>query len=265
MSLISVDGLRYRAGGRTLLDDIRLRVEAGSLAALVGPNGAGKTTLMRILAGDLAPTAGTVLLGGAPATGGSPGETARVRAVLPQTYNLEFGFRVREVAALGRFPHRRGGDGRADRRIVEEALADVEMTELADRPFTKLSAGEQARAMFARVLAQRTPVLLLDEPTAALDVRHRHLVMGLAQRAARRGGAVAAVVHDLNLAAEYADRVGVMNGGRMTAFGPPEQILRPDLLTGVYRCPMEVIRHPLTGRPLIVSQAPGGPEADGDV
>ena len=253
MSLIAVRGLSYRAGGRMLLRDIDLRVEAGSLAALVGPNGAGKTTLMRILAGDLTPTAGSVLLGGRPATGGSPGEMARVRAALPQTYNLEFGFRVQEVAALGRFPYRRGGDEERDRRIVEEALADAEMTELADRPFPSLSAGERARAMFARVLAQGTPVLLLDEPTAALDIRHRRLVMGLAQRAARRGGAVAAVVHDLNLASEYADRVGVMNGGRMTAFGPPEQILRPDLLTETYRSPIQVIRNPLTGRPLIVA------------
>lgn len=251
--MISVAGLRYRAGGRMILHGIDLQVEAGSLTALVGPNGAGKSTLMRILAGDLTPAAGTVRLGGLPATGGKPREMARVRAVLPQTYNLEFGFRVREVAAMGRFPHRGGGDGRNDRGIVEQALADTEMTELADRLFTDLSAGERARAMFARVLAQQTPILLLDEPTAALDIRHRHLVMGLAQRAARRGGAVAAVVHDLNLAGEYADRVGVMNRGRMTAFGSPAETLRPDLLTGVYGRRIEVIRHPETGRRLVVS------------
>ncbi len=251
--MISVAGLRYRTGGRTILHGIDLHVEAGSLTALVGPNGAGKSTLMRILAGDLIPASGTVRLGGLPATGGKPRETARVRAVLPQTYHLEFGFRVREVAAMGRFPHRGGGDGRDERGIVEQALADTEMTELADRLFTDLSAGERARAMFARVLAQQTPILLLDEPTAALDIRHRHLIMGLAQRAARRGGAVAAVVHDLNLAGGYADRVGVMNGGRMTAFGSPAEILRPDLLTGVYGRRIEVIRHPETGRRLVVS------------
>lgn len=253
MSLIAVDGLRYRTGGRVILHGIDLHVEAGSLTALVGPNGAGKSTLMRILAGDLTPAAGTVRLGGLPAAGGKALEMARVRAVLPQTYNLEFGFRVREVAAMGRFPYRGGGDGRDERGIVEQALADTEMTELADRLFTTLSAGERARAMFARVLAQRTPILLLDEPTAALDIRHRHLVMGLAQRVARRGGAVAAVVHDLNLASGYADRVGVMNGGRMTGFGPPAETLRPDLLTEVYRRKIEVIRHPATGRRLVVS------------
>ena len=253
MSLIAVDGLRYRTGGRMILHGIDLHVEAGSLTALVGPNGAGKSTLMRILAGDLTPAAGTVRLGGLPASGGKALEMARLRAVLPQTYNLEFGFRVREVAAMGRFPHRKEGAGRNDSEIVEQALADTEMTELADRLFTTLSAGEQARAMFARVLAQRTPILLLDEPTAALDIRHRHLIMGLAQRVARRGGAVAAVVHDLNLAGGYADRVGVMKGGRMTVFGPPEEILRPDLLTGVYGRRIEVIRHPETGRRLVVS------------
>ncbi len=253
MSLLRAEGVRRRMGGRMILDGIDLKAEAGSLTALVGPNGAGKSTLMRILAGDLAPTAGSVHLAGRPLAGRKPPELSQVRAALPQRFNLEFGLRVREVAALGRFPHRGGTRSAEDRLIVEQILADTELTRLAERRFPTLSAGEQAMAMFARVLAQQAPVLLLDEPTAALDVRHQHLVMKLAQRAARGGGATVAVLHDLNLAAGYADLVGVMAEGKMRALGTPSETLRPDLLTEVYGRRMEVIAHPVTRRPLVVS------------
>lgn len=253
MSLLRAAGVRRRAGGRMIVDGIDLAAEAGSLTALVGPNGAGKSTLMRILAGDLPPTAGAVHLAGRPLAGSRPAELARMRAALPQRFSLDFGFRVREVAALGRFPHRGGTRSAQDRLIVEQVLADTELTGLAERRFPTLSAGEQAMTMFARVLAQQAPVLLLDEPTAALDVRHQHLVMKLAQRAARGGGATVAVLHDLNLAAGYADLLGVMAGGKMRAFGPPSETLRPGLLTEVYGRRMEVIAHPFTRRPLVIS------------
>lgn len=236
-----------------ILDGVDLRAEAGSLTALVGPNGAGKSTLMRILAGSLAPAAGEVRLAGRRPRECKPRELALIRAALPQRYGLEFEFRVREVAALGRFPYQGGVRSAEARSVVAQVLADTELTELADRRFPALSAGEQARVMFARVLVQQAPVLLLDEPTAVLDIRHQHLVMELARRAARTGGATVVVLQDLNLAAGYADQVGVMEEGRMRAFGPPAEILRPNLLTEVYRRRIEVAVHPVTGRPLVMS------------
>lgn len=253
MNPVRAEGIRLRAGGRMILDGIDLEAGAGSLTALVGPNGAGKSTLMRILAGGLLPSAGAVHLAGRPAAGLCPSELALVRAFLPQRFDLEFGFRVREAAALGRFPHRGRARSAENRSVVERVLADTEIDGLADRRFPTLSTGEQARVMFARVLIQQAPILLLDEPTAALDIRHQHLVMELAQRAARPGGASVVVLQDLNLAAGYADRVGVMAEGRMRAFGPPAETLRPDLLEEVYGRRMEVIAHPSTGRPLVIS------------
>ena len=236
-----------------ILDEVDLSAEAGSLTALVGPNGAGKSTLMRILAGSLAPAAGEVRLAGRRPRACKPRELALIRAALPQRYGLEFEFRVREVAALGRFPHQGGVRSAEARSVVDQVLADTELTELADRRFPELSAGEQARVMFARVLVQQAPVLLLDEPTAVLDIRHQHLVMELARRAARTGGATVVVLQDLNLAAGYADQVGVMEEGRMRAFGPPAEILQPNLLTEVYQRRIEVAVHPVTGRPLVMS------------
>ena len=253
MSLVQAEGVRRKAGGRMILDGVDLSAEAGSLTALVGPNGAGKSTLMRILAGSLAPAAGEVLLAGRRPARCKPRELARIRAALPQRYGLEFEFRVREVAALGRFPHQGGARSAEARSVVDQALADTELTDLADCRFPELSAGEQARVMFARVLVQQAPVLLLDEPTAVLDIRHQHLVMELARRAARGGGATVVVLQDLNLAAGYADQVGVMEKGRMRACGPPAEILRPNLLTEVYGRRIEVAAHPITGRPLVIS------------
>ena len=254
MSLIRAEGVRRAAGGRMILDGVDLAAEPGSLTALAGPNGAGKSTLMRVLAGSLAPAAGEVRLAGRRPARCKPRELARIRAALPQRYSLEFEFRVREVAAMGRFPYEGGARSAEARSVVEQVLADTELTELADCRFPALSAGEQARVMFARVLVQQARVLLLDEPTAVLDIRHQHLVMELTRRAARAGGGAAVVVlQDLNLAAGYADQVGVMAGGRMKAFGPPAEILRPGLLTEVYRRRIDVIAHPITGRPLVVS------------
>ena len=255
MTAVAAEGVGYTAGGRAILDGIDLRAEAGSLLALVGPNGAGKSTLIRVLAGDVRPSAGVVHFDGRPVGGFKPRELALVRAVLPQHFNLEFGFTVREAAALGRRARSRVGASspEEDRTAVDRVLSETELSGLADRLVPTLSAGEQARVMLARVLAQQTPVLLLDEPTASLDIRYQHLVMRLACARAGRGGAVAAVLHDLNLAARYADRLGVMSGGRLAAFGPPRRVLRPDLLSEVYRHPIRVMEHPGEAGLLVVS------------
>jgi iron complex transport system ATP-binding protein len=249
--------VRLRARGATfavadtrLVDGIDLDVHAGELVALVGPNGAGKSTLLRLLAGELAPTRGTIELDGEPLAGCSPLELARRRAVMPQDTVLRFAFTVLEVVQMGRFPHPAGEGG--DEEAVDRALAAMELEPLAERTFPTLSGGERARATMARVLAQSTPVLLLDEPTASLDLRHQERGRAIAREAADAGGAVVAVLHDLNLAAAYSDRLGLLHGGRLAGMGPPWDVLRQDLLETVFEHPVTITRSPAGDAPLVV-------------
>ncbi|MGI5350492.1 heme ABC transporter ATP-binding protein [Streptomyces sp. CA-250714] len=245
-------GVAVRLGGRRVLDGIDLPLAAGEVLALVGPNGAGKSTLLAALAGDLPPEAGTVRLCGRPVGDWTPRELAVRRAVLPQAATLAFPFTVAEVVHMGRTPWADTPREDEDDAAVAEAMADAEITAFADRPFSALSGGERARVALARVLAQRTPLLLLDEPTAALDLRHQELVLALCRARAAAGDAVAVVLHDLNLAAAYADRVALLDAGQLTALGPPAHVLTADALTTVYRHPVEVHPHPATGAPLVL-------------
>ena len=246
MSPVVAEGIGHERGGSVILDGIDMHLEAGALTALVGPNGAGKSTLIRILAGDTRPTRGSVLVEGRPITDFKPAHLALIRAVLPQQIRLEFAFTVRQVVELGRYAHARGRwtSSRDDAEAIVTALAETGVTSMTHLLFPTLSVGEQALVMIARVLAQQTPVLFLDEPTAFLDIRHQHRVMGVIRRRARRGTAVLAAVHDLNLAARYADRIGVVEAGRLRALGTPEEVLRSALLSEVYRYPIEVLDHP---------------------
>jgi len=222
--------------------------------ALVGPNGAGKSTLLSVLAGDLTPAAGAVLLDGRPLSAFRPRALALRRAVMPQQTLLQFAFSAFEVALMGRGPHlgARRGESDADLAIVREALARVDALELAGRAYPSLSTGEQQRVTLARVLAQQAPILLLDEPTAALDIRHQELVMQIAREQAAAGGAVLIVVHDLNLAAACAGRVAVLQRGRLVACGAPWEVLTAELLATVFEHPITVLSHPLHDRPLIL-------------
>jgi iron complex transport system ATP-binding protein len=247
--VLSAHGVTVRRGTATLLDGVDLAVSPGEVLALVGPNGAGKTTLLAVLSGDERPSAGTVAIHGRAMNEWTPKELALRRAVLPQHSTLSFPFCVRDVVQMGRAPWFGGDD---DDQIVFEAMQSVGVTDLAGRPFTSLSGGEQARVALARVLAQRVPVLLLDEPTASLDLHHQELVLTIARNQADRGDAVVVVLHDLGLAAAYADRVAVLAHGRLVAEGPPTTVLTESLLSEVYRHPVEVLAHPHTGATLIL-------------
>lgn len=235
-----------RRGDREVLSGVDLDVRDGELLVVAGPNGAGKSTLLAVLAGDLQPTSGEVVLSGRRTTAWAAVELARERSVLLQSGPVPFGFRVRDVVAMGRAPWPDEGDH------VERALAACEIEHLADRPVSALSGGERARVDLARVLAQDTPVVLLDEPTAALDLRHTEVVMGHARRLAREGRAVVAVVHDLDLAAAYGDRVALLRGGALVAAGTPAQVLDAGVLGDLYGHPVEVVGHPTTGRLLVL-------------
>ena len=252
---VEVRGLSVERGARTVLTGIDLTVRAGEVLALVGPNGAGKSTLLGAVGGDVAAT-GEVTVDGAPLAAWSHAELAMRRAVLLQKQTVSFPFSVAQVVGMGRAPWAGTPLEDDDEAAVAEAMRRTDIAAFAHRPYPQLSGGEQARVALARVLAQRTGVLLLDEPTAALDLHHQELVFGVVRERAAAGAAVVVVVHDLGLAAAHADRVAVLAGGELAACGRPGDVLTAELLSGVYRHDVEVFPHPRTGRPLIVPHRP---------
>jgi iron complex transport system ATP-binding protein len=238
--MLSADRASVARGGRRVLADVSVTVRPGALTALVGPNGAGKSSLLALLAGRLRPYAGRVTLDGQCLSLWDHPGLARRRAVLSQNVQLAFGFSALEVVLLGRCPHHRGVERASDRAVALEALRAVGALALHDRSLLELSGGEQQRVQLARVLAQvwergdRPAYLLLDEPEAGLDVAHQHFVLGLARRLAGEGLGVLAVLHDLNLAARYADDVALMFEGRVLRQGTPEAVLDPEPLSAAY-------------------------------
>ncbi|MGW6020654.1 heme ABC transporter ATP-binding protein [Streptomyces sp. NPDC055099] len=250
-TLAEASGLVVRLGGREVLAGVSLSARAGEVLALVGPNGAGKSTLLAALAADLPADEGVVRVCGRPTAGWPARELALRRAVLPQAAALSFPFVVEDVVRMGRAPWAGTARQDEDDLAVREAMDATEVGEFASRPFSALSGGERARVALARVLAQRTPLLLLDEPTAALDLRHQELVLRICRERAAAGDAVVVVLHDLGLAAAYADRVAVLRGGALAAEGAPGEVFTGELLSEVYRQPVEVFPHPRTGAPLV--------------
>ena len=205
------------------------------MVALVGPNGAGKTTLMRALAG-LLPARGTITLAGKPLGSLGPRERARMVSYLPQGHIFHWPMSAESIVMLGRAPHADAFSSASpdDRAAITHAMATTETQMFAERAVTTLSGGEKARVALARALATQAPVLLADEPTAALDPRHQLVVMELLRNAARNGNAILAIMHDLTLAARFADRVLVMNEGRIVAEGAPAEALAPERLASVF-------------------------------
>ncbi len=243
MSVLSAHGVSVTIDGSPIVADVDLDVAAGEVVVLVGPNGAGKSTLLSVLSGDVDPTSGTSSWPASTSATGTPASWPGCAASRLQKQGLAFGFRVREVVRMGRSPWHRTEAAERDDVAVEDSMVRADVTELADRLFPTLSGGEQARTSFARLLAQETPVLMLDEPTAALDIRHQEQLLGVVRDVAAAGAAVVVVLHDLSLAAAYADRVCVLANGRVRADGPPAEVLTGELLTEVYGHPVDVIHH----------------------
>lgn len=235
---------------RAILAAVDLGFMAGTVTALVGPNGAGKSTLLGVACGDLQADSGEVLLHGKPLQAMHAGALARERAVMPQEHAVRFAFSVEEVVAMGRLPH--PPEPAHDARQVEAALHAAELQPLRQREVQQLSGGESARTTFARVLAQATPVLFLDEPTAALDLRHQERTLRTVRGLADAGACVIVVLHDLNLAAGYADRIVLLEQGRVAADGPPADVLTESTLRRVYQQDVLVLQHPRRPVPLVV-------------
>jgi iron complex transport system ATP-binding protein len=244
VKLLQAIGVEVRARTRPLLSDVSIDVAPGELVAIIGPNGAGKSTLLNALAGDRPLASGEILLDGRPLSQWSKLELARRRTVLPQHSAVAFDFTGLQIAMLGLLAFRGSLSERQMQALAERALAETEALAFADRPYTVLSGGERQRVQLARVLAQcdadpaATPFLLLDEPITGLDLSHQHAALASARRRVDRGLGVLAVLHDLNMAARYADRVGIVEKGRVTNLGPTRETLDPQRLSAVFATPI---------------------------
>ncbi|MFZ2965074.1 MAG: heme ABC transporter ATP-binding protein [Rhodoglobus sp.] len=248
--MIRAAGIGVELDGSTVLDGVSLDVVPGEVLALVGPNGAGKSTLLGVLSGERRPSRGTVTIDGREAGGIRHPELARLRSVLTQENAVSFPFLVSEVVAMGRSPWARTVEGRDDVRLVREAMDATDIAHLARRRYTALSGGEKARVSLARVLAQRTPIVFLDEPTASLDLRHQEGVMRIARGLAAEGRSVVVVLHDLSLASAYGDRLALISAGRLEALGTPAEVLTEERVERVYGLRVEL--HLVAGRPVVV-------------
>ncbi len=256
---ITATGMGVVIDGVRILADVDLEVRTGEILALVGPNGAGKSTLLAVLSGDRRPAEGNVRYGDRSVESLKPIELARLRSVLTQENAVSFPFRVREVVEMGRSPWARTPQAEDDSAAIAAALAETDVSHLADRRYTTLSGGEKARASLSRVLAQRAPIVFLDEPTAALDLRHQEDTMRNARRLASGGAAVVVVLHELSLAGAYADRIALVSDGRVVTVGAPSDVLTAELVQKVYGLEVEILMQENTGRPIVLPRR--GPRA----
>ena len=252
--ILRAESVSVEIDGKSLISDVSVGLRSGELLGVVGPNGAGKTTLIKALAGDVELASGRVLIDNRPLSDFDSRELAQRRAVMPQSSYLPFLFSAREVVQMGRAPWEgQPGEREHGANLTDYAMGLTETNDYAVRAYPTLSGGEQSRVTLARVLAQETPILLIDEPTAHLDLRHQHLVLQLAKELASEGAAVAAVLHDLNLAATYADTALLLHRGQPAAYGSAEVVLRPEVLNPIFGLEFVLQPHPQLERPLLVS------------
>lgn len=266
--VLSVADISVSLGDSRILDDVDLTVDSGELVGLVGPNGAGKTTLLRAIRGTLAPDAGRVTVAGEEIHELASKAASRLVATVPQDTSVAFEFSVREAVEMGRTPHlpRFGTMTEADHEAIERAMERTDIARFADRPVTEISGGERSRVLLARALAQETPLLLLDEPTASLDLNHQLNTFDTVADLAEGGRAAVAAIHDLNLAARYCDRLVVVAGGGVLAEGPPDAVLDGETLRSAFDADAVVTRNPVTDRAHVtaLSEADTGPKAEPD-
>jgi iron complex transport system ATP-binding protein len=260
--MIETRNVRVSLGGRPILHGIDFTARVGEITAIVGPNGSGKSTFLKALSGDLDST-GEIRIDGRDLHSMKPWQAAGLRAVLPQATSLSFPFTVREIVRLGLMGGLSGVAGGELEALPDRALEKVDLAGFAGRHYQELSGGEQQRVQLARVLCQvwepvldgRPRFLFLDEPVSSLDIKHQLVIMDVARDYARRGGAIIAVLHDLNLTAMYADRMMMLHEGRVAAFGAPTDLLTDELIESVFDCRLRVGVTPTGRTPFVLPQS----------
>ncbi|MDQ1169098.1 ABC-type cobalamin/Fe3+-siderophores transport system ATPase subunit [Microbacterium proteolyticum] len=267
-TLLRTDDLRVGYDGRVVCDGVTMDIVAGSLTAIIGPNACGKSTLLRAMARILPASAGSVLLDGRDVAAFRTKELARSLGLLPQTSAAPEGIRVADLVARGRHPHQRAFDrwSQTDEHAVKRALEVTGTTDLSGQLVDELSGGQRQRVWLAMVLAQDTPLLLLDEPTTFLDIAHQYGLLDLFRRLRDDDArTIVVVLHDLNQAARYADSLIVMKEGHVVAAGAPSDVITAEMVAHVYGLPCRILSDPETGTPMVVPLAsPGdrtGPDA----
>ena len=253
--MIKINELSAGYHERQVLNDVSLIFESGSFTALLGPNGAGKTTLLKCLSGFLKPSEGNIQVKDRYINEYSSRELAHQIALIPQNFQLQFEYQVRELVLMGRFPYLGylGSYTKEDQEIVTQILDDLDLLEFADKNFSELSGGEQQRVAIARALVQSTPILLLDEAFASLDVNHAISIMQLlAEINQKHNKTIILVSHNINLAVEYCSKVILMKNGKIIGQGNPSEVITEEVLAEVYEHNIHVITNPVSGQPNLV-------------
>ncbi len=264
MKAIEVKNIRFSYNEKEVIKDISFSLEHGEFLGIIGPNGAGKSTILKILAGILRARAGQVLVANQDMLSMDRKSLAKKIAFVPQETHFALDFTVENIALMGRFPYLTAfqREERRDLEAVEHALEYADVMQFRKRPINSLSSGERQRVVFARALAQQPEILLLDEPTSHLDLHHQHTIMGLIKKLNAEGMSVIIVNHNLNLASLYCQRLVLMHEGCIYADGPPQSLIKRDIIKRVYKTDVKIIQHPYKDVPQIFLH-PGG-EVDED-
>ncbi len=246
MNALEVRELTFSYDGEAVIQNVSCGMQEGEFVGIIGPNGAGKSTLLRLLCRILKSHQGKIRVFDQDITAYSGRELARRIGFVPQETNFTLNFTVAEIVLMGRYPYLKAfeREGIADRKIMEQAMTDAEITYFRDRPINDLSSGERQRAVIARALCQQPKLLLLDEPTSHLDLRHQAGIMDLLKKLNGQGMSIIIVNHDLNLTARYCRRLILMDRGSVRADGPPAELLNEKLLREVYQTELRIIKHP---------------------
>jgi len=259
MAMIEIKSLSFAYNGKNVLTDVTLSMKEGTVTGIIGPNGSGKSTLLRLMSGTLVAKSGSISICGKNVRDYSPKELARIMALVPQHSQLDFDFTVMDVVLMGRHPwlSRFQTETADDVAIARTSMIHSGIEHLEHRPVTRLSGGEWQRVIIARAFAQKTPLLMLDEPVSNLDIRHQLDVMELVHTSARQTGVTAVcVLHDLNLAMHYCDSIALLDNGCLRACGTPGEMLG-DIVNEVYGVKLMQIPHPQTGEPCLVPRYRG--------